>query len=100
MLTTEDNPFDPWTQYELWRKWDIEHGYNIESYIASLMPMLNESSIEDYEHCWSLAVTSILEENIFGNLKLVPKPDGYEEDLSFLDDDKDEIKLQATPGGA
>ena len=37
MLTTEDNPFNPWTQYELWRRWDIDHGYNIESYIASLM---------------------------------------------------------------
>nr|DAR66127.1 MAG TPA: hypothetical protein [Caudoviricetes sp.] len=33
MLTTEDNPFNPWTQYELWRRWDIDHGYNLESYI-------------------------------------------------------------------
>nr|DAR66128.1 MAG TPA: hypothetical protein [Caudoviricetes sp.] len=93
MLTTEDNPFNPWTQYELWRRWDIDHGYNLESYIASLMPMLNDSSIEDYEHTWSVAVSSMLEENIFGNLKLIPKPDDYEEDLEFLTEDEDEIKL-------
>jgi len=61
--------------------------------VATLMPMLNSSSIEDYEHAWSVAVTSILEENIFGNLKLVPKPEDYEEDLSFLDDSEDDIKL-------
>ena len=93
MLTTEDNPFNPWTDYERWRRWDIDHGCNIESYIASLMPMLNDASAEDYEHAWSVAVTSILEENIFGNLKLVPKPDDYEEDLDFLKDSEEEIKL-------
>ena len=47
MLTTEDNPFDPWTQYDLWREWDISHGYNLESYIATLIPMLTSASIED-----------------------------------------------------
>lgn len=93
MLTTEDNPFSPWTEYEQWRRWDIDRGYNLESYIASLMPMLNESSIEDYEHAWSVAVSSILEQNIFGNLKLVPKPEDYEEDLEFLNEDENEIKL-------
>jgi hypothetical protein len=35
----------------------------------------------------------MLEENIFGNLKLIPKPDDYEEDLEFLTEDEDEIKL-------
>nr|DAM92142.1 MAG TPA: hypothetical protein [Caudoviricetes sp.]DAR94812.1 MAG TPA: hypothetical protein [Caudoviricetes sp.]DAW05954.1 MAG TPA: hypothetical protein [Caudoviricetes sp.]DAY04134.1 MAG TPA: hypothetical protein [Caudoviricetes sp.] len=93
MLTTEDNPFDPWTQYDLWREWDISHGYNLESYIATLMPMLTSASIEDYEHAWSVAVSSILEQNIFGNLKLVPKPADYEEDLTFLEDSEDDIKI-------
>lgn len=28
MLTTYDNPFNPFTQFELWFKYDMLHGYN------------------------------------------------------------------------
>ena len=34
MVTTYDNPFNPWIDYEGWRVWDISHGYNTESMIA------------------------------------------------------------------
>jgi len=28
MLTTVDNPFNPFHQFEQWRLYDVEHGYN------------------------------------------------------------------------
>lgn len=28
MLTTEDNPFDPFTQYDEWYAFDYEKGYH------------------------------------------------------------------------
>ena len=28
MLTTIDNPFNPFTQYDEWFQFDVEHGYN------------------------------------------------------------------------
>ena len=29
MLTTTDNPYNPWTEYEDWYLWDQQHGYNL-----------------------------------------------------------------------
>ena len=28
MLTTIDNPYDPFTQWDQWFNWDVLHGYN------------------------------------------------------------------------
>lgn len=30
MLTTMDNPYNPKKDYDKWRNWDIDHGYNTE----------------------------------------------------------------------
>lgn len=34
MITTEDNPFDPRTDYLPWYQWDVSQGYNTCSYLA------------------------------------------------------------------
>lgn len=34
MLTTVDNPYDPFTQYEDWYQFDTSKGYNSCSYLA------------------------------------------------------------------
>ena len=33
-LTTFDNPYDPFTEFDDWFMWDIEHGYNTCSKLA------------------------------------------------------------------
>lgn len=38
MLTTRDNPYSPFTQFELWFKYDMIHGYNS-------LGLLNETSV-------------------------------------------------------
>lgn len=48
MLTTTDNPFDPFTQYELWDSFDRQHGYftmNLLMRIARTSP-----DLEDFEN--------------------------------------------------
>lgn len=37
MISTEDNPFNPITDYERWMDWDQQHQYYTSEYIASLM---------------------------------------------------------------
>lgn len=34
MITTEDNPYDPRTDFGAWYMWDTGQGYNTSSYLA------------------------------------------------------------------
>lgn len=36
MITTVDNPFDPFTQFDEWYSFDMEKGYNTCSYLARI----------------------------------------------------------------
>ena len=51
-LTTEDNPWNPFTDYDSWSAWDESHGYCTESYldrIAMLSDSLNDELKSKYE---------------------------------------------------
>ena len=47
VLTTIDNPFNPKTEYEQWKRWDNENGYNTEEYIARLINMEADYEVDD-----------------------------------------------------
>ena len=53
MLTTIDNPFNPFEQFVDWYMYDCQKGYNTYSRIARLMPADDESlsSIEKDRIC-------------------------------------------------
>lgn len=36
MLTTADNPFNPFTQFEQWYLFDVDQGYNSSAYLARI----------------------------------------------------------------
>ncbi len=36
MLTTMDNPYDPFEQFDLWFQFDVDKGYNTCSYLARI----------------------------------------------------------------
>lgn len=42
MLTTFDNPFDPFEQFAQWFLYDVEKGYNSCSYLARIANLSNE----------------------------------------------------------
>lgn len=46
MLTTVDNPYDPFEQFTLWNLFDIEKGYNTCSHLARLLQNLPEDLTE------------------------------------------------------
>ena len=47
-LTTLDNPFDPFTQFDEWYQYDTTNNYNTCGYIARIAKTSTELSDEDY----------------------------------------------------
>lgn len=73
MLTTLDNPFNPFTQYEEWNAFDIEKGYDTSAYLARIVYASDELSEQDESLAISEAISEILELNITGNYVAVTK---------------------------
>ena len=66
-VTTLDNPFDYWTQFDEWNAFDMEKGYNTCSYISRIANTSSEMSEKDYEDEVNHAVDEILRLNLTGN---------------------------------
>lgn len=71
MLTTEDNPYDPRTQFELWLDWDHEQGYFTNEYLSRVANVPPDMDDEEADILYDLAIQSILEENLLGIYKIV-----------------------------
>ena len=42
-LSTNDNPFNPITDYEKWLQFDRDHGYNSDQYVANIAEDYNDT---------------------------------------------------------
>lgn len=71
MLTTVDNPFDPFTQYDAWNVWDQSHGYNTMAFIARVIRTSDELSEADQQQAIDDAIDTIASENVSGMHKKV-----------------------------
>lgn len=66
MLSTSDNPFDPFTQYKEWWTWDDRQGYHSPSLLARVAITSDELSSTDQELAIDQAIEEIVEENFSG----------------------------------
>ena len=66
MLTTVDNPFDPFSQFEEWMQWDEVAGYYTLSYLDRIAKVSNDTSDADQELAIQNAIDSIVKENVSG----------------------------------
>ena len=66
MLTTVDNPFNPFTQWDEWYAYDTASGYNTSAYLARVVRSSDELSEADQNAAIDEAIEEILEENIIG----------------------------------
>ena len=73
MLTTTDNPYDPFTQFDEWFAFDERHGYHTCGYIDRIAKSSSELSPEDQIYAINSAIEEILKYNIYGNYKKVSK---------------------------
>lgn len=71
MLTTIDNPYNPWTHYDEWFVWDAQAGYHTPGYLARIVRSSDELSDEDQSLAIEQAIDEIIEENVLGIYKRV-----------------------------
>jgi hypothetical protein len=71
MLTTVDNPFDPFTQWDEWFAWDLNAGYNTSGFLARIARSSDELSDADQHLAVQQAIDEIVRENVLGVYKKV-----------------------------
>lgn len=72
-LTTKDNPFDPFDDYDKWFAFDISHGYNSSSYLARIADTSRFLTPEQNAKEVERAIDEILELNPLQVYKKVTK---------------------------
>jgi len=73
MLTTIDNPFDPFTQFDEWLAFDEDNGYYTCAYLARVTITSDELSEADEELAIEDAIDEIIKYNVLGLYKRVIK---------------------------
>lgn len=66
MLTTVDNPFDPFTQYEEWYAFDESAGHRTTQFLARIARTSDELSEADQSLAIEQAIDEIVNENVSG----------------------------------
>lgn len=80
MITTSDNPYNPWIDFDKWLEWDVLSGYNTLQYVSRIYELLNPDFAEGFnDEVWSQAEQEVLEVNITGNFIYIPEPTDVEE---------------------
>jgi hypothetical protein len=74
MLSTSDNPWNPWTQFKEWQTFDMAAGYHTLPYLARIVVSSNELSQADQDLAWEQAIEEIIRLNINGMYIKVPEP--------------------------
>jgi hypothetical protein len=75
MLTTFDNPYDPFTQFEEWFSWDIRAGYNSSGLLERVSRTSDEISEVDQHLALQQAIDEIVRENVSGMHKKIKRGD-------------------------
>jgi len=82
MLTTVDNPFDPFTRFDEWYAYDVSMGYCTSSLLDRVAMLSDELSEPDTALVLQEAIDEIVQENVSGMWRkvsrgsnLIPDPD-------------------------
>jgi len=78
-ITTIDNPYNPFTQWDDWYAYDESNGYHTCSYVARITITSIELSDEDQQIAIYNAINEIVRMNINGLYKKVT-PDSFKID--------------------
>ena len=74
MLTTIDNPYNPFTQWDEWYAFDESHGYCTSGYLARIANTSRELSDEDNDVFINDAIDEIIKMNVSGlYIKVTPE---------------------------
>lgn len=93
MLTTIDNPFNPFTNYDEWLTYDLQMNYNTNSLLDRVANVSDELSDEDYDEIVYEAMKEICKYNLSGVHRLITKdevidPNKVQTNLAFIIDEQ------------
>lgn len=74
MVTTIDNPFDPFTSFSQWYAFDVASGYYTSAYLARVVSTSDELSEADQDLAMEQAIDEIVQENVLGIYRKVTQP--------------------------
>lgn len=74
MLTTVDNPYNPFTENDEWTQWDEAQGYYTNSFLARIVRLSDDLSETDQEAEMERAIDEIVTHNVLGLYKKVAEP--------------------------
>ena len=73
MLTTTDNAYDPFTQYEAWYRFDEDNGYHSCAFLARLARTSDQLSDKENQEEIERAINDIIKYDPLGIYKKVKK---------------------------
>lgn len=73
MLTTMDNPFNPFIQFDEWKAFDEGKGYYTCAYLARIVKGSDELSDADLSNAIKIGIKEILSFNLLGNYCQITK---------------------------
>ena len=71
MLTTIDNPYNPFTEWNEWLQFDLAMGYDTSGYLARVTITSDELSEADQDWAIEDEIDEIVRENVLGIYKKV-----------------------------
>lgn len=74
IISTSDNPYNPWTQFDEWFNYDVVHGYNTCSILARLCEVSTDLGEREELLSYYDAAEKMLNYNVTGNYVKVYKP--------------------------
>ena len=84
MLTTYDNPFNPFEQFSSWFLFDVEKGYNTCSYLARIAKLSDEMSQQEEDEAVERAIDEIIKYDFMNIYKKVRKQDSTPSELKDI----------------
>lgn len=79
MLTTVDNPYNPFTQFDEWYGFDERSGYHTTQFLARVTLSSPDLSDADQSIAIENAIEEIVSENVLGLYKKVEAPSNWNE---------------------
>ena len=73
MLTTVDNPHDPFDDYDSWYQWDSRYWYHTPEFLARIAKISVETSDPDQAKAIEDAIDEIVKENVTGMYRKVTR---------------------------
>lgn len=80
MLTTFDNPFDPFEQFDSWFLFDVEKGYNSCSYLGRIAKTSDQLSEEENDKEVERAIDEIIKYDFMNIYKKVKRERGLSQE--------------------